>query len=345
MIQTAIIGDGYTAAELVRLLAGHGGACVAAITSTEHIGRRFDEVYPQLTGMTDIVLEPTDSAALAGRVQAVFLALPHGLSVPIVGELVKRGIRCVDLGADFRLQDPAVYQAHYHLEHKNVDLLARAVYGLPEIYREKICGADVVANPGCYPTSAILALAPLLKANLIAERGIIVDSKSGVSGAGRGLALSSHFCEANEGVKAYSVGTHRHRPEIEQELSHAAQKPIKITFTPHLIPMSRGMLSTAYADLLPGVSAARVREAFEAAYTDEPFVRLLPPGTFPQTKWTYGSNYAFIGVHVAEEEGRVIVVSAIDNLTKGASGQAVQNLNLMFGLPETQGLLTPGVSP
>lgn len=345
MIKVAIIGDGYTAADLVRLLAGHSQAKITAITSTEHIGKKFHTVYPHLTGTLDVTLEETDAVSLAGKADAAFLALPHGLSVPIVQQLVETGVKCVDLGADFRLKDPAIYRKHYHLDHAAHDLLASAVYGLPERYREQIRKAAVVANPGCYPTSAILALAPLLQAGAVKSGGIIVDSKSGVSGAGRTLAQSSHFCEVNEGLKAYGVGTHRHQPEIEQELSAAAGTPVRITFTPHLIPMNRGILTTAYAEMAAGFNAQQIRTIMEETYHNEPFVHVLSAGVFPQTKWTYGSNHSFIGVYADDETGRVISVSAIDNLTKGASGQAVQNLNLLFGVDEGEGLKAPGVFP
>lgn len=345
MIQVAIIGDGYTAADLVRLLALHGEVKVDVITSADNVGRRFSDLYPHMTGIADLVMEPTRVGNLKGRVQAAFLALPHGLSVPLAAELTQAGIRCIDLGADFRLRDAALYKAYYHLEHQRPDLLEQAVYGLPEIYRHQIRGAAIVANPGCYPTGAILALAPLLRERVIEEEDIIVDSKSGVSGAGRGLSQNAHFCEAHESIKAYGVGVHRHQPEIEQELSEAAGRPIQITFTPHLVPMNRGILTTAYARMAEGVKADQVREVLVSAYAKERFVTVLPEGVYPQTKWVYGTNYVQIGLYVNEKSRRVIVISAIDNLTKGASGQAVQNLNLMFGLDEGAGLLMPGIFP
>ncbi|MGE5422674.1 MAG: N-acetyl-gamma-glutamyl-phosphate reductase [Ignavibacteriales bacterium] len=345
MVKVGIIGDGYTVADLMRIFAIHDHVDVKAITSTDNIGRRLTDVYPHLTGLSDIVLEATEPKRLVGKVDAVFLALPHGLSVPLVAELTEAGIKCVDLGADFRLRDPLIYKKYYHLEHERPDVLKQAVYGLPEIYRAEIIQTPVVANPGCYPTSAILPLAPLLKAGVISTIGIIVDSKSGVSGAGKGLSQNTHFCEVNEGLKAYGVGTHRHGPEIEQELSRAADTPIKITFTPHLIPMNRGILTTAYANLAEEVGTNEVRRALEEVYAGERFVKVLPEGVFPQTKWVYGSNYVHIGIHVDPETGRVILVSALDNITKGASGQAVQNFNLMFGLDEAEALKAPGIFP
>jgi N-acetyl-gamma-glutamyl-phosphate reductase len=345
VIRVAIIGDGYAAADLVRILSIHEEVQLVAITSVDNIGQKISEVYPSLTGLVDITLQETDLDMVKTQAEAAFLALPHGLSVPIVAELAESGLKCVDLGADFRLKDVQTYKKHYHLEHERPDLLAEAVYGLPEIYRHEIKGARVIANPGCFPTGAILGLAPLLRAGLISTRGIIVDSKSGVSGAGRGLSRTTHFCEVNEGFKAYGVGTHRHAPEIEQELSMAAGEKVAITFTPHLVPMSRGILTTAYAELTQGTAPDEIRVALEDTYRDERFVKVLPAGNYPQTRWVYGSNYVHIGVHVNPDNGRVIVISAIDNLTKGAAGQAVQNFNLLFGLSESEALKNPGIYP
>lgn len=345
MIKAVIIGDGYAAADLVRILSVHEHVQVAAITSTENIGRKFSDVYPHMTGLTDLTLKATDPSELRNEGEVAFLALPHGLSVPIVAEMLEGGVKCVDLGADFRLRDTDTYKKFYDLEHARPDLLSEAVYGLPEIYRSDVKACRIVANPGCYPTGAILGLAPLLRQKLISLGGIIVDSKSGVSGAGRSLSRNVHFCEVNEGFKAYGIGTHRHAPEIEQELSAAARDKVRITFTPHLVPMNRGILTTSYAELNPGVSPAEIRGAFEETYTGERFVKILPEGVFPQTKWVYGSNYVHIGIHVNPDTGRVIIISALDNLTKGAAGQAVQNFNLMFGLDESEALKIPGLYP
>jgi N-acetyl-gamma-glutamyl-phosphate reductase len=251
----------------------------------------------------------------------------------------------VDLGADFRLKDAALYEQYYDKEHEAPQMLTEAVYGLPELYREKIRTADLVANPGCYPTGAILPLAPLLTAGVIEPRGIIVDSKSGVSGAGRTPKASSHFCEVNEGLHAYGIGTHRHGPEIAQELSFAAGTQVEMIFAPHLVPMNRGILTTIYANLCPGIPAGQVRKTLEDQYNNEAFIQLLPEGIMPHSKWVYGSNQVHIGIHVDEENRRVVLVSALDNLTKGASGQAIQNLNLMMGIKETKGLLFPGLHP
>ncbi|HHV77305.1 MAG TPA: N-acetyl-gamma-glutamyl-phosphate reductase [Syntrophothermus lipocalidus] len=345
MVPVGIIGDGYTAAELVRILSRHRGACIKTVFSTENIGRKLNEVYPHLSGFTEVLCQKADMNRLKSECRAVFLALPHGLSVPIVRELTEDGVRCIDLGADFRLKDPRVYEEFYELTHEAPELLESAVYGLPELYRAEIRETMIVANPGCFPTGAILALAPLLKEGLIETDNIVIDSKTGVSGAGRSLKLASHFCEVNEGVKAYSVGNHRHAPEIAQELSLAAGQEVDIVFTPHLIPMSRGILTTAYFRIKPGVTEQQVKQAFDRSYSGEHFVRVLPEGTYPHTRWVYGSNFADIGIFVDEKKSRGIVISAIDNLNKGASGQAVQNFNIMFGFEETEALDFAGIFP
>jgi N-acetyl-gamma-glutamyl-phosphate reductase len=343
--KVGIIGDGYTAAELLRLIVGHNHLEVVYISSTDNIGSCITEVYPQLKGLTDLVCEPTDLEQIKSRCEIVFLALPHGLSVPMVTELSLAGIKCIDLGADFRLKDAGLYKQYYELEHKAPHLLTEAVYGLPELYREQIKKAQIIANPGCFPTSAILPLVPLLAAGLIETQGIIIDSKSGVSGAGRGLKLGSQYCEVNEGIHAYGVGTHRHTPEIAQEMSFAAGSPVDIIFSPHLVPMNRGILTTSYSRLRPGIAPNKVRQVLEERYAEEYFIRVLPEGQMPHTKWVYGSNFVDIGIFVDERRGYVVLVSAIDNLTKGASGQAIQNLNIMLGLAENEGLRFTGVMP
>lgn len=345
MIKAAIIGDGYTAADLLRLLAGRDEVKVEIICSTENIGRKINQVYPHLNGFYDVTLTAADLDQIKQNCQVAFLALPHGLSVPMVQELISGGVRCIDLGADFRLKDAAVYEKYYETVHAAPFLLTKAVYGLPELYRDKIRQASIVANPGCYPTSAILPLAPLLGSGVLDSQGIIIDSKSGVTGAGKSPQPSSHFCEVNEGLKAYGVGSHRHGPEIAQELSLAAGTEVEMVFTPHLVPMNRGILSTIYGRLRSGAKPSQVRSVLEEFYGAEPFVRILPEGVFPHTKWVYGTNFLDIGIHVNEASGQVILISALDNLTKGASGQAIQNLNIMFGWPETRGLFFPGVHP
>ncbi|MEA4926724.1 MAG: N-acetyl-gamma-glutamyl-phosphate reductase [Syntrophomonadaceae bacterium] len=345
MYKVGIIGDGYTAAELLRIIAGHDEIEAVAVTSTDNIGRKISDIYPHLRPFTQLRCEATDLGYLKDICDAVFLALPHGLSVPMVKELTAAGVKCVDLGADFRLKNQSIYEKYYETIHEAPEMLIQAVYGLPELYRDKIKEASIIANPGCFPTSAILPLAPLLAAGVIEKRGIVVDSKSGVSGAGKAPKADSHFCEVNEGIKAYGVGTHRHSPEIAQELSQAAGEPVKMIFTPHLVPMNRGILSTCYCQLRPGIRAGQVRETLEDKYRREYFVDVLPDGLYPNTKWVYGSNLVQIGVFADEESGQVILVSALDNLCKGASGQAVQNLNIMLGIDEGKGLRFAGIHP
>lgn len=345
MFKVGIIGDGYTAAELIRLAAGHDEIEIVYVSSTDNIGRKITELYPQLLPFCNLICQPTDLQLIKQKCDAVFLALPHGLSVPYVKDLVAAGIKCVDLGADFRLKDASIYEEYYKMPHEAPEMLSEAIYGIPELYREDIKNSQIVANPGCFPTGAIMPLAPLLQAGIIEADKIIIDSKTGVSGAGRGLRSSSHFCEVNEGIKAYGLGTHRHGPEIEQELSIAAGKEVDITFTPHLVPMNRGILTTSYSYLCSGVKAEQVRNVLEEKYKNEYFVQVLDEGLVPHTKWVYGNNFIYIGLYVDEKKGKLILVSALDNLNKGASGQALQNLNLIMGIEETKGLRFAGVNP
>ncbi|MFZ2445338.1 MAG: N-acetyl-gamma-glutamyl-phosphate reductase [Syntrophobacteraceae bacterium] len=337
-VRVAIAGaSGYTGFELARLLSAHPSARVTMITSRRHKGQRLDDHYPALKRHCELVFEEPDPKKLAASSDIVFTALPHEAAMGIIPGLLDLGARVIDLSADYRLRDPSVYGKWYSA-HKTPELLDEAVYGLPELYRERIRGARLVANPGCYPTSVILAVAPLLRKGLIDPASIIADSKSGVSGAGREVSLGVHFCEVNEGFKAYKVAEHRHTPEIEQELSVLAGRDVTINFTPHLVPMSRGILSTVYANLGDGVSAARVDDAFGAFYANEAFVRLSGPGQLPVSLQVRGSNYCDLGWKVDARTRRVIVISVIDNLTRGASGQAVCNMNLMCGLAENAGL-------
>ncbi len=338
MIKVAIHGaSGYTGFELIRLLLKHPDAELVTVTSRKFAGVSVSEVFPALRGACSLVCEDMAEEEIGKRVDVVFAALPHQASMKAVPSFLKAGAKVVDLSADFRFRDATVY-AQWYQPHSAPELLDKAVYGLPELYREEIKGADLVGNPGCYPTSVILAMAPLVKEGVIDTATIIADSKSGVSGAGRGLSLATHFCEVNEGFKAYKVGEHRHTPEMEQELSRLAGQPIRISFTPHLVPMTRGILSTVYANLTETVNPETVSEIFGEFYDDAPFVRILGEGTLPNTLYVRGTNYCDIGWKVDERVRRIVVVSAIDNLTRGASGQAVCNMNLMFGLPETAGL-------
>lgn len=333
-----IIGDGYTAADLLRLMAGHDEVEAVLIFSVDNVGKRIDEVYPHLSRFHSLTCKEADLNLMKEECAAVFLALPHGLSVPIVTELNRAGVKCIDLGADFRLKDPEVYEYYYEKRHENLNILKEAVYGIPELNREEIKKASVVANPGCFPTSSIIPLAPLLAAGAVENKNIIIDSKTGVSGAGRGLKQASLFCEANEGVKAYGVGNHRHFPEIKQELSRAAGCEVDMVFTPHLIPMSRGILSTIYVELKEGIGEEDLRSILLEKYKDEFFVRILPKGVMPHTKWVAGSNFIDMGIYADEKRKKGIIVAAVDNLVKGASGQAVQNLNLVLGIDEGKGL-------
>lgn len=338
MLRVGIAGaSGYTGLELLRILCAHPLVKVCLITSRQQKGQRIDDFYPALKRRCDLVFEETDPEKLAASSDLVFTALPHQASMDMVADLLRLGVKVVDLSADFRLKDPKVFQQWYS-PHRTPELLDEAVYGLPELYREKIRSARLVANPGCYPTSVILAMAPVLSRALIDPETIIADSKSGASGAGRGMDLSLHFCEVNEGFKAYKVAEHRHTPEIEQELSILAARAVTVSFTPHLVPMSRGILSTVYCSLKPGVGVRDVDEAFESFYGDELFVRLADRGRLPTTLQVRGSNYCDLGWRVDERTGRLIVISVIDNLTRGASGQAVCNMNLMNGFPESAGL-------
>lgn len=345
MVRVAIAGaSGYTGFELIRILSEHPQAELKMITSRGEAGKKLAEVYPALRGHCELAFEYPDPDRLAGEADLIFTALPHQAAMDLVPHLLKRNVKVVDLSADYRFRDPAVYEAWYQ-KHKTPELLAEAVYGLPELYRERIRSARLVGNPGCYPTSVILATVPLLSRCLVDPRSIVADSKSGVSGAGRGASLAVHFCEVNEGFKAYKVGEHRHTPEIEQELSFAAGDNITVTFTPHLVPMSRGILSTVYSNLRAGITSAQVDEAFRSFYEKAPFVRLCGSQAFPGTLQVRGSNYCDLAWRVDERTGRVVVVAVIDNLTRGASGQAVCNMNLMSGLPEDAGLTAPPWQP
>jgi len=343
MIKTCIAGaTGYTGAELVKLISGHPDAEVTAVTSRSYAGKNLVDIFPALRKMVDITCEPMDPASLKGRVDCVFLALPHKVSMAYAPFFIENGIKVIDLSADFRFKDAGVYASAYQ-PHSAPELLERAVYGLSEIYGDDIGQTDLVGNPGCYPTSLLLPLIPLIKEGMISPRGIVSDSKSGVSGAGRALSLSSHFCEVNESFKPYKVGAHRHVPEMEAILSAHAGEPVKITFVPHLIPLTRGMLTTIYAEVTQPTSHGAVINILNQYYGPDAFVRVLPQGQFPDTAHVRGTNFCDIGVHVDPGSNRIILVSAIDNILKGAAGQAVQNMNLMFGLNQRRGLeLIPG---
>ena len=339
MLNVAIVGaSGYTGLELIRVLHCHPEAAVTCLTSEQSAGRRISDVFPTLRGRCDLVLENLEPVRVAEKADIIFTALPHKAAMEVVPTFLKLGKKVIDLSADYRLSDPMVYSEWYQ-PHMNPVNLKKAVYGLPEIRRAKIRGTKLVANPGCYPTSIILGLAPLLKKDMVELASIIADSASGVTGAGRSAKVESLYCEVNEGYRAYAVGgVHRHTPEIEQELSLLAGEQVKITFTPHLVPMDRGILSTIYATPLKTTTTELLVKLYEEFYNGEPFVRILPPGSLPSTAFVRGSNFCDIAPLVDVRTGRIIIVSAIDNLVKGASGQAVQNMNLLCGFPETMGL-------
>ncbi|HLO26484.1 MAG TPA: N-acetyl-gamma-glutamyl-phosphate reductase [Geobacteraceae bacterium] len=339
MLKVAIVGaSGYTGIELLRILNAHPEVAVTCVTSEQSAGKRISDIFPSVRGRCDMVLESLEPVRIAGKADFIFTALPHKAAMEVVPTFRKLGKRVVDLSADYRLQDAGEY-AKWYEPHMSPELLPKAVYGLPELRRAKIAGAGLVANPGCYPTSVILGLAPLLKKKLIDPATIIADSKSGVSGAGRSAKVDNLFCEVNDGFKAYGVGgVHRHIPEIEQELSLLAGKQVVISFTPHLVPMDRGILSTIYATPVKPVTTGALIKVYNDFYHGEAFVRVLSEGCFPSTAFVRGSNFCDIGLTVDSRTGRVIVVSAIDNLIKGASGQAVQNMNIMCGFPENLGL-------
>ena len=337
-VKVAVFGaSGYTGLELMRLLARHPGVELTSLTSREYQGRKVAEVFPALVHIVDQAFVAPDPQAVASAAQAVFLCVPHQTAMEVVPPLLAAGARVVDLSADFRFRKQATYEAWYQ-PHSAPELLKDAVYGLPELHQKKIRTARLVGNPGCYPTCVILGLAPLIKGRLVFPDSLIADCKSGVSGAGRGASLTTSYCEVTDSFKAYKVGEHRHTPEMEQELSLLSGKEAKVTFIPHLVPMSRGILGTLYAQLVKPLTYEEIYKAYRAFYRGQPFIRLQPAGTFPSTQQVRGSNYCDIGFKVDQERGRIIVVSAIDNITRGASGQAVQNFNLMMGFPETMGL-------
>jgi len=343
MIKVGIVGGtGYTGAELLRLFAQHPQARVTVLTSRKEAGRRADALFPHLRGQCDLSFSEPDAAALAGC-DAVFFATPHGTAMGMAPALVDKGIKVIDLSADFRLRDLDVFKRWYKLDHSAVPLLGEAVYGLPEMHREAIRKARIVANPGCYPTSVQLGLLPLLEAGAIELDGIVADCKSGVSGAGREAKVGSLFSEVSDSFKAYGVAGHRHLPEIEQGLADIVRKPVGVTFVPHLLPLIRGIHATIYARLTnPDLD---LQQLFEQRYAKEPFVDVAPAGDHPETRGVRGANTCRIAVHLAPDRKTVIVLSVIDNLVKGASGQALQNFNLMFGLDERTGLQALPLAP
>ncbi|MEX0924280.1 MAG: N-acetyl-gamma-glutamyl-phosphate reductase [Rhodovibrionaceae bacterium] len=343
-IRVGVLGaSGYTGADLVRLLATHPNTVTEVLTANQHAGKPMRAVYPhlQMLDLPDLIrIEDADWSAL----DVIFCGLPHGTTQEIVAGL-PRGVKTVDLSADFRLRDPATYAATYGHEHLAPELQEEAAYGLTELNREAVKGARLVACPGCYPTAVLLALAPLAEAGLIDASDVVIDAKSGATGAGRKVDQSLLFAEVGEGIHPYAVGKHRHAPEIEQELGLAAGLELKVNFTPHLIPMNRGELVTCYVRLAEGSLPDELRDNLATRYADEPFVGVLPEGEVPATRNVRGSNFCHIAVFPDRIPGRAIVIAVIDNLVKGSSGQALQNMNAMFGLPETTGLLQQPLFP
>jgi N-acetyl-gamma-glutamyl-phosphate reductase len=336
--RVGIIGaTGYTGVELLRLLLHHPEVEVTALTSQKYAGVPIDQVFPSLMKSLQLKCEELNVDQILRKTDFIFTAVPHKTAMEVVPLFHRQGKRIVDLSADFRFKEAALYEKWYQ-KHTSADLLPESVYGLPELHRDKIRSAKIVGNPGCYPTGALIGLIPLVKKQMISLENIVIDSKSGVSGAGRDVVLGSLFCEVNEGVKAYKIFEHRHLPEIEQELSGMAQKKVAVTFVPHLIPMDRGILTTIYVVPTKKWKTEEVLNTFQEHYQKDPFVRVYPRGKLPNTKDVRGSNYCDIGVNVHESEDRAVIVTAIDNLVKGASGEAVQNMNIMLGFPETMGL-------
>ncbi|MCX7817097.1 MAG: N-acetyl-gamma-glutamyl-phosphate reductase [Syntrophales bacterium] len=338
MVKVAIYGaSGYTGQELLRLLLYHPHVEVTAVTSRRYADYPVSHVFPIFTGVTTLHFENAPPESVASRCDIVFLALPHAVSMTVAETFLKAGCRVVDLSADFRLRNRETYE-HWYEPHKTPHLLSQAVYGIPEIYRIHIREAQLVANPGCYPTSIILGLAPLVAHRLIETKGIIIDSKSGVSGAGREPTVTSLFCEVDEDFRAYKVASHRHTPEIEQELSRLAGTDVEVNFTPHLLPLSRGILSTMYANLKEFWSTDEIVNLYREFYKNEKFIRVYEKGKLPAISSVRGSNFCDIGITVDTRTNRVIIISVIDNLIKGASGQAIQNMNIMCGFEEDSGL-------
>lgn len=339
MIKAGIIGStGYAGGELVRILTGHKEVEIKWYGSRSYIDQNYADVYRNLFQIVDAKCMDDNMDALADQVDVIFTATPQGLCASLINEEILSKTKVIDLSADFRIKDVSVYEEWYKIEHKSPQCIEEAVYGLCEINREKIKKARLVANPGCYTTCSILTAYPLAKEGLIDMNTLIIDAKSGTSGAGRGAKVANLYCEVNENIKAYAVGSHRHTPEIEEQLGYAANETVKLSFTPHLVPMNRGILVTEYASLKKEVTKAEIREIYETYYGKEPFIRILDDGVCPETKWVEGSNYVDIGFQIDPRTNRMILMGAIDNLVKGAAGQAVQNMNLLFGYKEQEGL-------
>lgn len=346
MIKVGIIGStGYTGNELIRLLLQRSDVKIIWYGSHSYIGKKYSEVYGNFFNLVTEKCLEDNLDELVEQVDVVFTATPQGLCASLVSEDVLKKIKVIDLSADFRIKDVATYEKWYGIEHKSPQFILEAVYGLCEINREAVKKARLIANPGCYPTCSILSIQPALKAGLIKPSSIIIDAKSGTSGAGRGAKVQNLYCEVNESIKAYGVTTHRHTPEIEEQLSYIAGENVTINFTPHLVPMNRGILITAYADLIRPTSYEEVKSLYDTSYANERFVRVLDKDVCPETRNVHGSNYVDVNFKIDERTNRIIMMGAMDNLVKGASGQAIQNMNLLFGIPEETGLLNVPMLP
>lgn len=339
MINVGIIGaTGYAGNELVRILTGHKDAKIVWYGSRSYIDKKYAEVYQNMFQIVDDECLDDNMEELAEQADVIFTATPQGFCASMMNDEILSKTKIIDLSADYRIKDAAVYEKWYGIEHKSPQFIGEAVYGLCEVNREAVKKARLVANPGCYTTCSILTAYPLAKEGLIDMNTLIIDAKSGTSGAGRGAKLPNLYCEVNENIKAYGVASHRHTPEIEEQLGYAANEQVVINFTPHLVPMNRGILVTEYASLKKDVTYEDVKSVYDRYYQNEKFVRVLDEGVCPETKWVEGSNYVDIGFKIDPRTNRIIMMGAIDNLVKGAAGQAVQNMNLMFGLPEWEGL-------
>ncbi len=346
MIKAGIIGaTGYAGNELVRILLGHKDVEIVWYGSRSYVGEDYAGIYRNMFKLVDAKCMDDNMQTLADEADVIFTATPQGYCASVVNEDILSRTRVIDLSADYRIKDVAIYEKWYKIEHKSPELIKKAVYGLCEINREDIKNTRLLANPGCYTTCSILTAYPLVKEGIIDPNTLIVDAKSGTSGAGRGAKTDNLFCEVNENIKAYGVLTHRHTPEIEEQLGYACGNDVKIIFTPHLVPMNRGILVTEYANLTKNVTYDEVRAAYEKYYGNEYFIRLLPKDECPQTKWVEGSNFVDIGFKIDERTGRIVMMGALDNIVKGAAGQAVQNMNLMFGLDEKEGLMMAPMFP
>ena len=346
MIKAGIIGaTGYAGQELVRILYHHPEVEIKVLSSKNHNNQDYNSIYENFNKICELKCDETELETIANQLDIIFFTLPHGITSKLLTDSILKNVKVIDLSADFRLKSVDIYKEWYKIKHNNKNILNKAVYGLSEWKRKQIIGSRLIANPGCYPTCALLCLLPLIKEGVLEVDNIIIDAKSGVSGTGRSLNRATHFSECNESIKAYNVTSHRHMPEIEQELSELYGNEISVTFTPHLLPMNRGILCTCYGNLKNSYNYDEIKLIYEKYYHNEFFIRLTKKGVFPETKWVKGSNYCDIGFTLHKKTGKIIVIGAIDNLIKGAAGQAVQNMNLMFNLEEKTGLKSIPIFP